>query len=159
MKIQILGKKGDGKTTLAERISKEYSLPLLHLDLLKSDGRLDPLYKLLKGESWIIEGIWRDRPELISQIAESSEVLIWLDLDLETNYNNRLDRIIKEHGGNPRHRSLWDSRCREALSAYRYDGAFHREIWENHKGPKKKCESQWEWSDIKNFLNDECRSK
>jgi len=162
MKIYIFGKKGGGKTTLAREISKNYDITAIHLDFLNpiSDkkGYFKSLHKSIKEDSWIIEGTWEEEWGA-RDIAEAADVMIWIDLDDKINYDNRLDRLIRSKGGSTRHRSLWDSRWREALSAYKYDGAFHKEIWENHKGPKKKYESQWKWDDIKNFLNNECKGE
>lgn len=162
MKIYIFGKWGEGKTTLAREISKNYDILAIHLDKLRPAKHkkvyFKALHKSIKKDSWIIEGTWGEEYGA-RDIAEAADVMIWLESDTETNYNKRLVRMIKKHGGNPKHWSLWDSRWREALSAYKYDRAFHKEIWENHKGPKIRCEYWWKWDDIKNFLNDECKGE
>lgn len=162
MKIYIFGKRGGGKTTLTKEISKNYDIPAIHLDFLRprKDKKryFEALHKIIKEDSWIIEGTWEEKYGA-RDIAEAADVMIWIDLDPETNYNNRLNRLIKKHGGSTKHLILWDSRFREVILSYKYDGAFHKEIWENHKGPKKKCESQWKWDDIKNFLNNECKGE
>ena len=162
MKIYIFGKKGDGKTTLAREIARELEISVLHLDRLRPwldrEGYLDSLAEWLRHSDWIIEGAWGEKWGA-RDIAEEADVLIWLDLDPETNYRNRLERIIKKHGGNPKRWEIWEARWREALSSYRYSSAFHREIWEKHRGPKLRSRDQYNWSDIKKFLNDECKSK
>jgi len=156
MKIYIFGKKGNGKTKLANRILKDYDISILHLDKLKpweDKGKyFDSLREHLKHDSWIIEGAWGEEYGA-KEIAKDADILIWLDLDAETNYNNRLKREIERTGGDMKQWDMYDRRWRQAILTSSYNKDFHKSLWENHKGPKMKFGVQWEWSDIKKFLN------
>ena len=69
-KIHIIGGPGSGKTTLAEKLSKETGIPHYDLDDLQWDNsqsygtRRDPderaklLDAILQNENWIIEGVY-----------------------------------------------------------------------------------------------------
>ena len=71
MKIHIIGCSGSGKTYLAEKLSKKYSIPHFDLDNIQWDNTSDgygvkmSIYKrtvllenILKNESWVIEGVY-----------------------------------------------------------------------------------------------------
>lgn len=175
MKIWIIGNQASGKTLLAEKIESEYQIPALHLDRLKpwNDrfGYLDSLDHWLKGESWIIEGVY-GQGWGAEEISKGCDSIIWLDPDREHLLDNKINRRLRRNHARYFLRKFYNLRFREfdAVSIdkywgkgltepYRYNWAFHKEVWENHKGPKKKCKDQWSWSDIKNFLNNECKSK
>ncbi len=71
MKIHIIGCSGSGKTYLANKLSKKYSVPHFDLDNIQWDNTTDgygikmPIDKrtallgdILQNESWIIEGVY-----------------------------------------------------------------------------------------------------
>ena len=68
MKIAILGYAGAGKTYLADYISKNKNIPVLHLDAIKWDKDWKPLddaivlpqvSDFMAKEDWIIDGYYK----------------------------------------------------------------------------------------------------
>jgi len=101
MRIYLLGGSSSGKTTLAKTISrklqiKKYTLDdfvinQIHIqkgkiDLFSSDEYLPEVKKLIKQNSWIIEG-----NTFIKQIANRADLIIYLQIGLIS----ALFRIIK----------------------------------------------------------------
>ena len=79
-KIFIIGTMGSGKTTLAERLSKELKIRHYGLDDVyyskkytkkrKEDVRERKLNELLKKKKWIIEGVFNNWTEEIFKKAD-----------------------------------------------------------------------------------------
>ena len=87
-KIFIIGTMGSGKTTLAERLSKELKIRHYGLDDVyyskkytkkrKEDVRERKLNELLKKKKWIIEGVFNNWTE---EIFKKADLVVWLDLN------------------------------------------------------------------------------
>ncbi|MEK3797111.1 AAA family ATPase [Peribacillus sp. FSL H8-0477] len=100
-KIHIIGSVGSGKTTLAKKLSKTFSIPLYEIDnvVWKRDKSGDSrrteeerkayFTRILQTDTWIVEGVHNE--EWVAPSFEMAEVIIFLD----TNYSVRTYRIIK----------------------------------------------------------------
>ncbi len=87
MKIHIIGPSGSGKSYLARKLSRQYSVPAWSLDDLFWDndgysGKRDPeerdamLEKILRGEQWIIEGV---QHSWVGRAFEDADVIVLLE--------------------------------------------------------------------------------
>lgn len=100
-KIHIIGSVGSGKTTLAKKLSKTFSIPLYEIDnvVWKRDKSGDSrrteeereayFTRILQTDTWVVEGVHNE--EWVAPSFEMAEVIIFLD----TNYSVRTYRIIK----------------------------------------------------------------
>lgn len=175
MKIWIIGNIGSGKTRLAREISKWVGTPALHLDRLRPwkdrEGYLDSISEWLKHGDWIIEGVY-GQGWGSSEISRECDTLIWLDPGKREILDNIVERHMRWGHARQSQKGFYRGRFIKQYEArvdsywggdlvepYLYNRDFHKSLWENHKGPKKRCEGIWQWSDIKNFLNDECKSE
>lgn len=171
MKIYIIGNSGTGKTTLAREISKFYDIPHTRLDGLSNRYRdrdyMKRLNEILNNQTWIIEGVHGEEWGSLD-IARESTHLILLYLDPRDTLVNRVSRDqkippnrVRDNIDFYKRRNTKQSNGvdkywrKDLISPFMHNWAFHKQVWENHKGPKKKCETLWKWDDIKNFLNDE----
>lgn len=100
-KVTIMGCPGSGKSTLAKRLSKEYNLPLVHLDSIYwrrnwkniSDEEFDKrLGEEISKDSWIIDGNYN---RTIERRIEKSDTIIYLDYSRLTCILGVIKRIIK----------------------------------------------------------------
>ena len=99
-KVIIIGCPGSGKSTFARALHEKTALPLFHLDMLywNADRTTVPkeiflkrLYKVLKNESWIIDGNYSSTMEIR---MEQCDTVFFLDFPLEV----CLDGIKQRHG-------------------------------------------------------------
>ena len=99
-KVIIIGCPGSGKSTFARALHEKTALPLFHLDMLywNADRTTVPkeiflkrLYKVLKNESWIIDGNYSSTMEMR---MEQCDTVFFLDFPLEV----CLDGIKQRHG-------------------------------------------------------------
>ncbi len=84
-KIFIIGMTGSGKSSLAKKISKKLKIPTYDLDdifwiekysVKKDDENCKiELKKILKKETWIIEGVY----DWGKEAADKSDLIIWLN--------------------------------------------------------------------------------
>jgi adenylate kinase family enzyme len=100
-KIHIIGSVGSGKTTLAKELSSKLDIPYYELDnvvwIRNESGdirrteqeRVDYLNRILRTESWIIEGVHNE--DWVSHCFHSADLIVFLD----TKYSIRTYRIIK----------------------------------------------------------------
>lgn len=89
MRIYIFGPTAVGKTTLAKRLSAEYSIPHIELDQImfrvvnkkrirQKDSKIkNELKKYIKKQDWIIEGVY-----LFDEFIEKSDKIIYLKAPL-----------------------------------------------------------------------------
>jgi len=89
-RILIIGNGGTGKSTLSERLGKEYDIPVTHLDLLswkdnyiRTDENVfkEELLNKMKSERMIIEG-WAYHSTMKERL-EWSDIIIYLKYPLE----------------------------------------------------------------------------
>ena len=99
MKIAILGYAGAGKTYLADYISKNKSIPVLHLDAIKWDKDWKPLddaivlpqvSDFMAKEDWIIDGYYKYL--LYDERLEQADKIILLQLPRLTCFYRALKR-------------------------------------------------------------------
>jgi adenylate kinase family enzyme len=101
-RISIIGQNGTGKTTLGRSLSKQLSLPIVHMDTYiwgphwKENDRDQAEQKiqniLISQESWIAEGYLNYAPREILQLAD---LVIYLDYSNFRAFWNNIKRWIK----------------------------------------------------------------
>jgi adenylate kinase family enzyme len=86
-RIVILGSSGSGKSYLSKEIAKITGLPLIHLDFIfflpgwkatPDDEWIEKLHRLAADEKWIIEGVSKDKAEILFKTAD---LIIFLDVN------------------------------------------------------------------------------
>lgn len=144
-KILVVGFSGSGKTTLANRISKEFNLPVIHIDehCFSSEHRLKPIDEVVQiiadivsGDKWVMDGMYQ---KISEQFITRADLLIFIDVDFFTNTKNVVVRKIKQIV-RPRKKLPEGSRKRIQMTNI-------RRIWVNRKSYRK------EWIDILNRNN------
>ncbi len=99
-RIAILGNAGSGKSYLASKIGVAWGLPIIDLDALfwmpggytekRPSVAVDAeLAKRKTDDRWIIEGVFG---ELIAQVLDRANLLLWLDFDWTTCRASLVDR-------------------------------------------------------------------
>jgi len=98
-RIFVMGNSGSGKTWLTEKISKELSIPSIHLDDLhwlpnfageRPRSERDHLVDTAANHpSWIMEGIYGS---VLTQVITRITTLIWLDVSLDDCLSNLMHR-------------------------------------------------------------------
>lgn len=132
----MVGCPGLGKSTLAKKLSKEYDLPLVHLDSIYwrknwtniSNEEFDKtLEEKMAEDRWVIDGNF-DRT-IIKRI-EKSDTIIYLDYPRMTCVMGVIKRLIKNRG---RVRSDMGENCYE-----KFDLEFIKFIWGFNKSNRDK---------------------
>lgn len=89
-RIAIIGNAGGGKTTLAQKLGKNFSLPVFHIDDLQWDKSWEkkpkPMFQkthsqLIKLDNWIIDGVG-NKPELYKRLYKAN-IIVFIDLPVK----------------------------------------------------------------------------
>lgn len=103
-KILIVGNCGAGKTTFTKQLSQHLNLPVLHLDYYYwKSGWKKPekekwrakVHKLVKGNSWIIDGNYQSTFDIRVPAADT---IVFLDLPKYVSLFRIIKRYLKNHG-------------------------------------------------------------
>src|SRR5205823_4415657 len=88
----ILGVSGNGKTTLARRLSRELEIPRMELDALvhlpgwteaADDVVRGAVAKAIDRDAWVIDGNYEAKlGDVRVEIYKRADVVVWLDLSL-----------------------------------------------------------------------------
>ncbi len=99
-RIHIIGRPGNGKTTLARQLSKHLNVPHYDLDTIAYepgswrkialDGRIELIQRIMAQPGWVTEGgfLW-----WTESLLEAADLVVWLDLPFYVSSW----RIIKRH--------------------------------------------------------------
>lgn len=149
-RIVIIGNSGSGKTYLAQVLSREFRLALIHLDKLfwepggfNKKRPIDVVYTeiatLAQGPSWVVEGVFG---ELAQEFFPNADFLIWLALDWATcsasllkrgsESAQQLDQSLAEENFNQLLKWASEYWQRENLRSYRG----HARLFEQFNGQK-----------------------
>jgi adenylate kinase family enzyme len=103
-RIAIIGNGGSGKTTLAHKLSKIYSLPVLHLDCIAYQASWKPVsfkefnqshQDWISGERWIIEGM---KTDTLPARLQRADMVIFLDLPVWQSVISAFRRLVRDYG-------------------------------------------------------------
>lgn len=103
-RICIIGGSGTGKTTLANNISKELNIPVLHIDgvhhlpnweVRDKNERDKIILDKVKEHKWIIDGTYKSTLEARVQNADK---VIFLDYSMPARMKGVVGRCIKNRG-------------------------------------------------------------
>ncbi|QHW38315.1 kinase [Staphylococcus ursi] len=95
-KIWIVGSPGSGKTVLSKKLSLETGIPVFSLDEIRwetgwkikdIDVYKEELKEILKLDSWIIDGYYNEKEDLL----QFSEVIIYIEIPLR----KKIFRVIR----------------------------------------------------------------
>jgi len=100
-RISIIGGSGSGKSTLATILSKEFLLPVIHLDAINYNANWVPVDKNVRdkiimeksnSEKWIIDGNYN---KTLKERLQKSDLIIWLDYSTFAHLKGIFKRIIQ----------------------------------------------------------------
>ncbi|MGL5836297.1 MAG: DNA topology modulation protein [Waterburya sp.] len=103
-KVAIIGSCGAGKSTLAVNLGKELDLPVIHLDAYYWQSGWQGIdaqewrqiqQKLIKGNSWIIDGNYGNTLDIRLAAADT---VIWLDFNRYLCLGRVFQRYLKYFG-------------------------------------------------------------
>ena len=157
-RILIFGNSGSGKSTFANQLAAEYSLPYLDLDIItfdspglrKSfiDSKNDLLAFIKMNKYWIIEGCYGS---LIQEASVFCTELFFLNPGIDICKNNNSKRPWEPH----KYKSIADQNknldmLQNWVSEYEsrddeYSFNYHRSIFDNFSGNKKEFNSLSEY--------------
>jgi adenylate kinase family enzyme len=119
-RIWVIGASGSGKSTLAAELARRLEVPHAELDGMHHGpnwAEPDPdefraaVAAVVAGESWVIDGGYRDK--LGDMVPLAADTLVWIDLPLRTT----LGRVARRSAARLWHRTeLWNGN-RESLRA------------------------------------------
>ncbi len=101
-RIAVFGKPAGGKSTLSERISREFSLPFYPLDLIQYSQHGEPIdvaefrrkhQELIERDEWVIDGF--GNPTLLWNILNAADTLVYVDLPYAVHYWWVIKRFFK----------------------------------------------------------------
>lgn len=103
-KIAIVGAPGTGKTTLSNKLSKIYEIPVTHIDgihhlknweIRDKEERDKIILEEANKEKWIIDGTYKST---LKQRFEAADLIIWLDFSTSAQLKGVLQRVITNLG-------------------------------------------------------------
>lgn len=103
-RICIIGGPGTGKTTLSNKLSKIYNIPVTHIDgihhlanwKIRDKAERDQIIlSLIENEQWIIDGTYKST---LKQRLEKADLVIWLDYSTFAQIKGILKRYFKNKG-------------------------------------------------------------
>ncbi len=103
-RICIIGGSGTGKTTLANKLSEIYELPVTHIDgihhlsnweIRDTEERDKIILSIIENEKWIMDGTYKStlRPRM-----EKADLIIWLDYSTFAQMRGILKRFFTNKG-------------------------------------------------------------
>lgn len=102
-KILVLGGPGSGKSLLSFNLGKKLNIPVYHLDdihiqhdVLKNgkENRNKAILKILKNNSWIMDGNYRST---LNKRIQKCDIIIFLDYPTHKLINNIIHRFLNQH--------------------------------------------------------------
>jgi len=153
-RILIYGNSGSGKTTLASGMADKHHLPRLELDLLawaspgvrhEFDDSLNEMMEFIEtNDGWVMEGCYGS---LVQEATFYCTELVFLNPGLETCLaNNRTRPWEPQKYDSEEQQNRYFDILQEWASQYEtrtdeYSLQFHRQIFDNFKGPKQEYRS------------------
>ena len=89
-RVAVIGGPGSGKTTLSDKLSKLWNIPVTHIDgihhlpnwqIRDKDERDAMILDIVKNEKWIIDGNYK---ATLQKRLEAADLVIWLDYPTRT---------------------------------------------------------------------------
>lgn len=103
-KINIVGVSGNGKTTLAKKLSSELRVPHIQLDALYHQFGWTPTNidvfrknvadKINDTDGWVIDGSYHSK--LGDLVLKNADTIVWLDLPLAVSMYRLLKRCMRD---------------------------------------------------------------
>lgn len=103
-KIAIVGAPGTGKTTLSNKLSKIYEIPVTHIDgihhlenweIRDKEERDRIILEEVNKKKWIIDGTYKST---LRKRFEAADLIIWLDFSTLAQLRGVLQRVITNLG-------------------------------------------------------------
>lgn len=117
-RIAIVGGPGTGKTTLSEKLSKKYNIPVIHIDgihhlpnwkIRDSIERDNIILSQVAKDKWIIDGTYKST---IKERFKRADLIIWLDYSTPA----QLKGVIQRFLSNPYKEKNEIPGCKERLT-------------------------------------------
>ena len=103
-RVAVIGGPGSGKTTLSDKLSKLWNIPVTHIDgihhlpnwqIRDKDERDAMILDIVKNEKWIIDGNYK---ATLQKRLEAADLVIWLDYPTRTMIKGILKRYLSHPG-------------------------------------------------------------